>query len=77
MAKETILVDLSEEKAHHPGFAVCYARSSVFRPEGTSFRVELGKRQIVNRLLCIRLFYRGRCKKCPHSRFTATFETLE
>jgi hypothetical protein len=72
--KETILVGLGKEKAHHPGFAVCYARSSVFRPEGRLFRVEKGKRTEVNRALCIRKVFRGRCTKCPHSSFEATFE---
>jgi hypothetical protein len=72
--KETTLVGLGKEKAHHPGFAVCYARSSIFRPEGRLFRVEKGKRSEVNRILCARRVFRGRCTKCPHSKFEVTFE---
>jgi hypothetical protein len=72
--KETLLVGLKKEIAHHPGFAVCYARGSVFKPEGRLFRVEKGKRAIVSRLLCLRQVFRRRCRLCPHSAFTATFE---
>ena len=72
--KETILVNLKKEIAHHPGFAVCYARSSVFRAEGRLVRVEKGKRTEVSRVLCVRRMFRGRCSKCPHSAFTAEFE---
>ena len=76
MAKrETILVNLGTEKAHHPGFAVCYARSSVFKPEGRRLvRVEKGKRTEVNRVLCLRKMFRGRCSRCPHSNFEVEFE---
>ena len=74
MARETVLIGLAKEKAHHPGFAVCYAHGRVFRPEGKLFRVERGKRAIVSRVLCLRLFFRGKCRKCPHSKFEATFE---
>jgi len=75
--KETIIVSLGEEKAHHPGFVVCYARSSTFKPEGKLFRVEKGKRAEVNRLLCLAQHYKKRCRLCPHSEFEAVFEAKD
>lgn len=64
---KTTLVDLRDDKHPEPRFAVCYARGQVFKPEGDEIRVELGKRTLVNRALCVQEFYESRCRKCPNS----------
>lgn len=71
--KETILVGLAKEQAHHPGFAVCYARGT-FRKEGRLHRVERGKRTIVSRVLCVVQHHGRKCKICPHSKFEVQFK---
>lgn len=71
--KETILVGLAKEKAHAPGFAVCYARGT-FVKQGRMHRVERGKRTVVSRALCVVQYHGRKCRLCPHSEFTAQFE---
>lgn len=67
MKLKTALVDLTEDKHPDPRYAVCYARGQVFKSEGSEIRVELGKRTLVNRALCVQLFYKERCQQCPNS----------
>lgn len=69
MSKVTELVSLNKDKAEDPRFAVCYARGSVFRPEGRFFRVEKGKRSLVSRALCLSEHFGKRCKTCPNHDF--------
>jgi hypothetical protein len=71
----TELVALAKNKSDDPRFAVCYARGSVFKPEGNFFRVEKGKRYLVNRALCITKYYGSRCEVCPNREFTLTFKS--
>lgn len=73
MSKQTELITLSKDVAEDPRFAVCYARGSVFRPEGHFFRVEKGKRTVVLRALCASLHFGRKCEICPNSRFKMRF----
>lgn len=69
MSKPTELVTLNKDRADDPKYAVCYARGSVFRPEGHFFRVEKGKRTVVLRAMCLSMYYGNRCKICPNKDF--------
>ena len=69
MSKTTELVSLNKDKADDPRFAVCYARGSVFKPEGHFFRVEKGKRSLVSRALCLSEYFGKRCRACPNFKF--------
>lgn len=73
MSKPTELVTLNKDRADDPRYAVCYARGSVFKPDGHFFRVEKGKRSVVLRALCLSMYYGSRCKVCPNSNFTVKF----
>jgi len=73
MSKPTELITLNKDTTEDPRFAVCYARGSVFRPEGHFFRVEKGKRSVVLRALCASLYFGRKCEICPNSRFKMRF----
>ena len=75
MAKTTELISFLKDKSEDPYLAVCYARGSVFRPEGKFFRVEKGKRTLVPRVLCVLHHYGPRCRSCPNAEFTVTFRS--
>lgn len=66
MSKATELIALRKDKSGDPSLAVCYARGSVFKPEGRFFRVEKGRRALVSRALCIVGYYGKRCESCPN-----------
>ncbi len=73
--KTTEVVDLSEEKVSSR-YGVCYAGGSTFKPttkHGTSFTVEVGKRRLVSRALCVVQFFKTRCAACPFSKGDLTF----
>jgi hypothetical protein len=73
MSKQTELVTLNKDRADDPRYAVCYARGSVFKPEGHFFRVEKGKRSVVLRAMCLTSYYGSRCVACPNYNFVASF----
>lgn len=75
MAKTTELINLRREESEDPQYAVCYARGSTFRKEGTFFRVEKGVRTVVSRVLCIEQHFGRRCQQCPHSDVQVTFRS--
>lgn len=62
----TELVSLALDKSDDPQLVVCYARGSVFRPEGKFLRVEKGMRTRVSRSLCIAGHFGKRCQVCPN-----------
>lgn len=62
----TELVSLTHDQSDDPRLAVCYARGSVFKPEGKFMRVEKGMRTRVNRALCIAKHFGHRCEVCPN-----------
>lgn len=75
MSKTTEVVDLSQEQTSS-AYGVCYASGTVFKPvkEGSSsFVVEVGKRRLVSRALCITGYYKHRCGACPFSKGTINF----
>ncbi len=65
MSKKTELVSLLKDTSPDPSMAVCYARGT-FRKEGKFFRVQAGKRTLVNRSLCVIQHFRA-CRHCPNS----------
>jgi hypothetical protein len=68
--KTTEVVDLAEEKVSSK-YGVCYAGGSEFKPTGkgsTSFVVEVGKRRLVSRALCVVQYFKARCQSCPFSK---------
>lgn len=69
----TELVTLHKDKSDDPRFAVCYARGSVFRPEGEFMRVEKGKRTLVHVSLCLLRHFGPRCEKCPNRNIALVF----
>lgn len=75
MSKTTEVVDLSKEQTSS-AYGVCYASGTIFKPtkEGSSsFVVEVGKRRLVSRVLCITGFYKHRCTTCPFSQGELNF----
>lgn len=75
MSKSTELVSLMKDTSDDPRLVVCYARGSVFRPEGHFIRVEKGKRSLVSRALCLALHFGDRCEACPNKDFTLKFRS--
>ncbi len=73
MSRATELISLHKDKCVDPRMAVCYARGSVFKPEGNFFRVEKGQRTVVHRSLCVVRHYGKRCDVCPNRDFTLKF----
>lgn len=72
--KTTEIVDLAEEKVSSK-YGVCYASGSKFEPTAkgaTTFVVEIGKRRLVSRTLCIAQYFKSRCQKCPFSKGDVT-----
>jgi hypothetical protein len=74
MPKMTELISLTKDRSDDPRYAVCYARGSSFRPEGNFWRVEKGARALISRALCVVQHYGNRCKQCPNSKFSVTFQ---
>ena len=70
MSRPTELVALLVDKSEDQRYAVCYARGSVFKPEGHFHRVEKGRRSVVLKALCATTFYGKRCKVCPNYSFS-------
>lgn len=69
---KTVVVDLHREQHPDPRFAICYARGQVFKQEGSELRVEMGRRALVNRTLCIQQHYGSRCEICPNAKGSLT-----
>lgn len=66
MASELIALDIETLRCDDPKLCVCYARGSIFKREGSFFRVEKGARSIVHRALCLSQHYGSRCGICPN-----------
>lgn len=69
----TELITLQADKSEDPRFAVCYARGSVFKPEGNFHRIEKGKRSLVSRALCVVETFGSRCRQCPNHKLKLMF----
>lgn len=68
--KTTEVVDLSKEQTSSK-YGVCYASGSTFKPTAkgsTTFVVEVGKRRLVSRVLCVTGYFKNRCTVCPFSK---------
>lgn len=61
----TELIPIEETQGTDARLAVCYARGSVFKPEGKFFRIEKGKRTLVSRALCMNTTF-SQCPNCPN-----------
>ncbi len=65
--KTTEIVDLAQEQTSSK-YGVCYASGATFKPvTATTAVVEIGKRRLVSRVLCITHYYKSRCERCPFS----------
>lgn len=66
---KTEVVDLQQEQCSSK-YGVCYASGGTFKPTArgaSTFVVEIGKRRLVSRALCVLRYYKSRCEVCPFS----------
>ncbi len=73
MSRSTELIALAKDKVSDPKLTPCYGRGAVLKPEGKFHRVEVGKRSVVSRVLCLARTFGAKCDRCPNSTFTVKF----
>ena len=79
MASELLALSVETLRCDDPRLAVCYARGSVFKREGSFHRVEKGARSVVHRALCLLHHFGPRCGQCPNGtiKIQLTVQTRE